>query len=336
MQLFGRLPLEDFKALSISTKDFFAENLFANFVIIGASGFLGRWVTTYFKFMQINGDFLGTLSLIVRDPTKLSEFRDMGSSALQRIIPTQNLDSKSFSHLNANRIVVIFAATSTLTENSKLDSKNNKGINLAEKVVSLLPSGNITFVHLSSGGIYQREARGLDAIPREYKTQTQSSDPYINEKITLENWSRSQGELGRFTARNPRLFSFYGPGLPLDRHFAIGEFMNRARAGLPVLITGNPANKRSYLYPTDAILQLLPQCQIQNPVHTQLGSGNPMTILSASETIAKEFDVPLVISGNPTLTLNNYVPMDIPRTAEKSFDQGINDWASWLVTSGFN
>ena len=336
MKLFGRLPLEDFKLLSISTKNLIYENLYTNFVIIGASGFLGRWIATYLKFMQLNGDFRGTLSLIVRDSNKVREFRDLPSSPFERIIPIETLDSKSFRHLNSDRVVVIFAASSTLTATIKSDTRDHVGVQLAEKVVSFLPDGNVTVVHLSSGGIYQSEARGLDVIPRENRTQCASTNPYIDEKITLENWSRNQSELGRFTARNPRLFSFYGPGLQLDRHFAIGEFMNKARAGLPILITGNPANKRSYLYPTDAIFQLLLQCRIQEPAHTQLGSANPMTILRASEIIAKEFGVQLEISDNPSQTLNNYVPNDVPKTVERNFDQGIKEWARWLDTSGLN
>jgi dTDP-glucose 4,6-dehydratase len=336
MQLFGRLPLENFKALRVSTEDLIEENLYTNFVIIGASGFLGRWIATYLKFLQQNGDFLGTLSLIVRDPMKLSEFRDMSNSKLERIIPTKNLDSMSFSHLNSNRVVVIFAASSTSAVNIKLEGGGNEGIQLAEKVVALLPSRNITFVHLSSGGIYQPEARELGAIPREHRTQAASSDLYINEKISLENWSRSQSELGVLIARNPRLFSFYGPGLQLDRHFAISEFMGKARKRLPILITGNPANMRSYLYPTDAILQLLLQCRIQDPVYTQIGSANPMTIYKAGETIAREFGVSIEISDKASPAIDNYVPDDIPSAPEKNFNQGIKEWARWLDTGGLD
>ena len=332
MKLFGRLPLEDFEALGNSTKKLIEENRHTNFVIIGASGFLGRWVATYLKFMHMNGEFLGTLSLIVRDPNKISEFCHMPSSPLQRITQVDSLDSKSFSHLNADRVVVIFAASSTMTATRVSDKTNYEPIQLAERVFSFLPSGNTTFVHLSSGGIYGPEARELDAIPRENRIQTERVNSYINEKIILENWSKSQSERGRFTARNPRLFSFYGPGLQLDRHFAIGEFMVRGRNGLPILITGNPANKRSYLYPTDAISQLLLQCCSQDPVHTQIGSTNPITILSAGETIGKEFSVPLVILDSPTPTLDNYVPKDVPRATEKNFGQGIKDWSRWLDT----
>jgi dTDP-glucose 4,6-dehydratase len=336
MKLFGCLPLEDFEALSESTAELIRDNRHSNIVVIGASGFIGRWLATYFTFMQLNGEFLGTLNLLVRDERKVMEFQNIPGLTARKVIRIDTLSAGCFNHFNSERVVVIFAASSTLTSTMKSDTKDHAGVQLAERVVSFLPEDNVTFVHLSSGGVYQSEARGLDVITRENRTQCASTNPYIEEKIALEKWSQNQSELGRFTARNPRLFSFYGPGLQLDRHFAVGEFMNKARAGLPILITGNPANRRSYLYPTDAIFQLLLQCRIQDPAHTQIGSANPMTILSASETIAKEFGVQVEISDNPNPTLNNYVPNDVPKTAEKNFDQGVNEWARWLDVNRFN
>jgi hypothetical protein len=72
------------------------------------------------------------------------------------------------------------------------------------------------------------------------------------------------------------------------------------------------------------------QCQTLNPVYSQLGSANSMTILNAGETIAKEFGVPLQVSKSPELKVDNYVPRDVPRLIEKDFEEGINQWSRWL------
>ena len=330
MKLFGLLPEEDFETLSKSTNELIKEIGDANFIIVGASGFLGRWLSTYFAYMQMHGQFPGTVTLVLRDISKVTEIRNMKQSPLPRVIQIDSLEVESFSHLNLDRVVIFFAASSTSSTSLKGEETGSEATSLAEKVISLLPRRHITFVHLSSGGIYESSARQLQGIPRNYRLQNHGENAYINEKLTLENWSQKQNTLGRLVSRNPRLFSFYGPGLQLERHFAVGEFMEKARKGLPIQIRGNPKNIRSYLYPTDAIQQLLLQSQLSEPSYQQVGSAIPMTILEVGQVIAKNYGVPLEITKDHSLETDNYLPLDVPIETERNFDLGIKLWSRWL------
>jgi dTDP-glucose 4,6-dehydratase len=332
MKLFGQLPLEDLEDLGNQTSEQIRENRYTNFVVVGASGFLGRWLATYFTYLQMNGEFLGTLSLVVRNSDSLGEFRDMHSARLLKIIEVNSLNRVSFEHLNLNRTIVFFAASSTSTAKLKKEVANSPTLQLAETVTGYLPKGEITFIHLSSGGIYEPGARQLLGVPKYYKTQLESNNAYVHEKILLENWSTEQSLKNQFTALNPRLFSFYGPGLQLDRHFAIGEFIERARRGLPVEIVGNPKNRRSYLHPRDAVWQLLLQCKVGIPPHTQIGSANPVTIEVVGKTIAELHDVEFRILESDYRNVDHYVPLDVPKTREKNFEQGLKQWSNWLST----
>lgn len=330
MKLFGQLPLEDFEQIGYLTTELIRENRNTNFIIVGASGFLGRWLSTYFAYMQLNAEFLGTLSLIVRDKNTLAELLDLPESNCQKIIEVGSLNSSSFQHLNPNRTIVFFAASSTSTAKLEKEDAINPVLLLAEDIIRHLPSLEITFIHLSSGGIYQTGARKLSGIPRNYKTLSESHNYYINEKILLENWSEKLSLKTHCFTLNPRLFSFYGPGLQIDRHFAIGEFMERARRGLPVEVTGNPINRRAYLHPRDAIYQLLLQCTDNFPHHTQIGSANSITIQDTAQLIANLHGVKFRVLGTEENPIDHYVPLDVPKIAEKDFELGLKQWSNWL------
>lgn len=226
-------------------------------------------------------------------------------------------------------MVVFYAATNTTVSNMN-SSPSVSSILLAEKVVSNLPQRDLTFIHLSSGGVYAPSARQLNSIPKGYKLQEQATDNYTREKIDLEMWSNRLESQGRLIARNPRLFSFYGPGLQLDRHFAIGEFMARGRAKKDIKITGNPKNLRSYLYPTDAIRQLLLQTYTGKTSYSQVGSTISVTIADTGIAIANLYGVKFEISSQHEAGINNYVPRDVPKLEEVDFNQGLNRWCKWL------
>lgn len=55
---------------------------------------------------------------------------------------------------------------------------------------------------------------------------------------------------------NPRLFNFFGPGLPLKSHFAIGNFVHDALNENQIKVTGSLETMRSYLYISDLVIQL--------------------------------------------------------------------------------
>lgn len=84
-----------------------------------------------------------------------------------------------------------------------------------------------------------------------------------------------------------RCFSFAGPYLPLDLHYAFGNFIRNAQLNEPIVIKGDGRDRRSYLYIGDAMAWLLnllldPHNSIYN-----VGSENDLTIFELATKITR-------------------------------------------------
>jgi nucleoside-diphosphate-sugar epimerase len=333
MRLYGLIPESDLIHLLNNSKEQINHFKDCNFIILGSSGFLGRWLSTYLSYILDSGEFQGTVTLITRKKESLNEFSNILNPVNGRIFEFGNIESQNFNYLKDTRTIIVFAATSTTKYKVKNATTEFDPINLINQVLTGVPNHNLTFVHLSSGGIYQKSGRKIRQIPRDFPTLTKSKDQYIREKIKIERWAEKFKKLNNVSVRNPRIFTLYGPGLQLDRNFAISEFVMRARSGLPIQIQGNPRNLRSYLYPTDAILQLIYQFNPLEPIYSQIGSCKPQTILDFATYIANFYGTEIKISNNYSKKLDNYVPSDTPPINEVDFNAGLEKWDKWLKFS---
>ncbi len=70
---------------------------------------------------------------------------------------------------------------------------------------------------------------------------------------------------GLLTPIIARLFSFSGPGLPLDRHFAIGNFVRDAMTSQQIVIRGDGTSIRSYLDSRDMARWLIKALGLEAP-----------------------------------------------------------------------
>ncbi len=110
-----------------------------------------------------------------------------------------------------------------------------------------------------------------------------------------------------------RCFAFAGQYLPLDLHYAFGNFVNDAIHKQKITITGAGKEIRSYLYIGDAITWLLKSLINSNNQIFNVGSSSEITIEELAKKICKEFKIKEnieIIGGNKSENFirNFYVP----------------------------
>ena len=133
----------------------------------------------------------------------------------------------------------------------------------------------------SSGAVYGVQPPELERIAETFPTAPVTA--YGRGKAEAERLCLESG----IPAVIARCFAFVGPYLPLDAHFAAGNFIRDALAGRPIVIRGDGRPYRSYLYASDLVKwlwTLLDRGEAGRVYH--VGSGRAVSIAELARIAA--------------------------------------------------
>ncbi len=142
-----------------------------------------------------------------------------------------------------------------------------------------------------------------------------------------------------------RCFAFAGPHLPLDAHFAIGNFIRDAMRGGPIVIQGDGTPMRSYMYAADLAIWLWTMLFRAESLRAfNVGSGQDLSIRAVAEAVVAAIqpkaEIQVVRTAVPGAPVQRYVPsvqaakQSLHLTEGISLTEAIRRTAAWHRSGG--
>ena len=182
-------------------------------------------------------------------------------------------------------------------------------------------------IYLSSGAVYGETSRKSESEPAITINTNSPQAAYALGKLASENFLKSFCVENNIQLVILRAFTFGGPDLPTNTHYALGNFIDDAKNNRDIIINGNGKDKRSYLHQDDLSRVLLDSMAMDGPFNLyNVGSGSAIELAELARKIAtlsgKDIGVKIL---NKTQSRNShYVPAIEKLVRERGFEQSKN------------
>lgn len=235
--------------------------------VTGGTGFFGRWLLESFAHINDSLGIDARMVVLSRNPEAFAAKAPnlAGHPAISfvkgdvRTFTASEARSQLGAKMPDRFGVVIHAATeSSGTTNADNPSLTAETIEQGTRATLefAVGTGAKRFLFTSSGAVYGRQPAEMTHIPESYIGVASDRSSYGAAKYKAELLCASYQMQHGLEPLIARCFAFVGPFLPLDAHFAIGNFILDAVRGGPIQVNGDGTPYRSYLYAADLAIWL--------------------------------------------------------------------------------
>ncbi len=281
----------------------------ARILFTGGTGFIGRWMIEALARAPICAE----VTILSRDPgafaARAPHLADRYAFVAGNILHFAP-PAGPFTHvihgatdasaaLNANAPLAMF---DTIVEGTR-------------HVLGLSRQWNARLLMMSSGAVYGVQPASLPHVPEEWTGAPDPCDPrsaYGAGKRAAEMLCTIHARQFGIDIVTARIFALLGPLLPLDTHFAAGNFIRDAMAGRPIRVLGSGRAVRSYLYAADLCIWMW-TLAIAGPAGStyNVGSEHGVSIAELAECTARVLNAPgveILGQDDPGWNPGRYVP----------------------------
>ncbi len=311
-----RLPVEDLEHIFENTKDIWKSFRDKSIFLTGGTGFFGKWLLESFIYVNEKLKLNAKMTTLTRNPEVFLieyPFYKDHTNTIQFVkgdILTYDFD------LNRKFNFIIHAATAaseSLNKSNPLLMMDTITLGTRNVLDFALTQPIEGFLFVSSGAIYGKQPY---SIPKIQETDSfkidinNSSAAYSEGKRIAELYCSTYFEKYNLPVKIARCFAFVGPHLPLNTHFAIGNFINNVIKNENIVIMQDGSTTRSYMYASDlsiAIWKILLIGNINKPYN--VGIDKAYSLKEIALLLKKNFGNNVqILNLNKELHRNIYVP----------------------------
>jgi nucleoside-diphosphate-sugar epimerase len=334
---------EDTREILDLVGDLFEELRGARLLVTGGTGFFGKWLLE----SALRADTEMRLGLRISALTRSAAAFERRAPHLFQDPRLELIegDVRSFTPPAGPYTHIVHAATDTvggaeadpsLVYDTVVEG-TRRVLELSEK------HGAAKVLFTSTGAVYAPQPAELESIPETSPVAhgiDRAVAPYPAGKIAAEALCGQAARESDGTVTIARGFAFVGPGLKLDAHFAIGNFIRDALAGGPVRVLGDGTPFRSYLYASDLAVWLWTiLLRGRSGRAYNVGSGRGLCIRELAETVAAQVsprpEVVICKEPLPGAPAERYVPSvrraeeELGLTVRVGLDEAIRRTIAW-------
>lgn len=224
--------------------------------VTGATGFFGIWLLETFAHANASLNLGASLIGLSRDPEAFCA--KVPHLAGEKSITLYRGDVRDFEFPEGPFSHVIHAGTTSSAPVPSAEMLDTIIQGTRHTLDFATAVGAKRFLFVSSGAVYGKQPPEMNHIPETYNGAPDPMDPnsaYGEGKRVGELLCATVHREKGLETNIARCFAFVGPGLPLDAHFAIGNFIRDAMKGEPIRVNDG-APYRSYLYAADLAIWL--------------------------------------------------------------------------------
>lgn len=284
----------------------------SHLLILGGSGFFGKSILKAYRLRILDQFGIDRLSIIARNATSLRFSHPFLLDASVNLINSDISTCKDMPRAD----IVIHAAAST--DASRYEAKPDVergnvmlGVDNFCKLAREVYLGS-KILYVSSGAVYGQYPSAIDFIGEEYNVEVGLEGPKEVYSFAKRYGEKKIIELGLdgLNVSIARCFAFLGEHLPLDQHFAIGNFIRDGLSGRPIEVKATSSVYRSYMHESDLVIWLIKIALTANrltPIYN-VGSDEVISIQNLGKKIADYFGVQVIIPPFASNNINRYVP----------------------------
>jgi nucleoside-diphosphate-sugar epimerase len=282
---------EDLELVLAHTERLWDELRGQRLFLTGGTGFFGCWLVESFCHVNRALGLDAEITILTRNPKAFSE--KCPHLAADSAVSLHAGDVRNFVFPSGEFAYIIHAATETRARpaaDAPLEMLSTIVAGTQRTLEFAAAHGTRKILLTSSGAVYGAQPDNLTHVPETYGGAPDPLNPanvYGEGKRAAELLCAIFQKNSGMECKIARCWAFCGPHLPLDEHFAIGNFIADVLAGRPIQIQGDGTPRRSYLYAADLAVWLW-TILFRGPALTPInvGSDHDVSILELAHTVA--------------------------------------------------